>query len=366
MMGRNAAERSYEHLFGGLAEPGRLLGLNEADWDGLLPLARSTRLFPRLAALTRSRGLMDQVPPRIADHMGAALRLAAHRQQKILWELHHLNQALRHVQEPVLVLKGAGYLMADLGVARGRVFGDVDLLVPRAGLSGVEQVLKAAGWVSEALDSHDERYYREWMHEIPPLWHPDRQIEVDIHHTISPLTSRIKINADLLFEAAVPVQDYRFRIPAPVDMVLHSAVHLFYGGEFEHGLRDLSDLDSLMREFSGRDPGFWRKLVSRAERLDLRRPLFYALRYTYRLLDTPIPEEIRIRASSFGPGRATVKAMDSLLESALMPNDPAAPGGLAAWARSLLWIRSHLLKMPPGLLFYHLMHKAGKGKKHRA
>jgi hypothetical protein len=48
-----------------------------------------------------------------------------------------------------------------------------------------------------------------------------------------------------------------------------------------------------------------------------------------------------------------------------MPADPAAVGGWAARARWLLWLRSHLLKMPPGLLLYHALRKAGTGRKNR-
>jgi hypothetical protein len=366
MTERGAARAAYRHLFSALAEPARLLDLREADWDALLPLARSMRLWSRLAASARSEGLLERLSPRIARQMEAALRFAAHRQQKILWELHHLERALRDVPGPVLALKGTGYVMGGLAAGRGRIFNDVDLLVPRSGLAEVESVLKAGGWRSESLDDYDEHYYREWMHEIPPMRHPDRQIEADIHHTISPLTSRIKVDADPLFEAAIEVPGHRFKILAPADMVLHSAIHLFYGGEFEHGLRDLSDLDWLMREFAGRDPEFWTKLASRAEALDLGRPLCYALRHGQRWLNTPVPAAILGRAIRLGPAWPALKAMDVLLAAALMPDHPAAPRGFSARARGVLWMRSHWLKMPPRLLIPHLIRKAGKGKKPHA
>jgi hypothetical protein len=359
----NTAGRTYRQLFAGLAEPASLVDLGEADWDALLPLARSMRLFSRLAALAQSHELLDQFPTKITDHFTAVLRFAAHRQQKILWELHHLERVLRGTAVPVLVLKGTGYLIADLRASRGRVFGDVDLLVARPKLADVEGALKAAGWQSESLSAHDERYYREWMHEIPPMRHPERQVEVDIHHTISPLTSTIKVDATPLFASAVPVEGHCFQVPAPTDMVLHSAVHLFYGGEFEQGLRDLSDLDLLIREFSLVNPGFWEALIIRAEALNLGRPLYYALRYTHRLLGTPVPDDIRARTASYAPSRVAIGAMDVLLEPALMPVEPAAPGGRTIGARSLLWLRSHLLKMPPGLLLYHLTRKVGKNRK---
>lgn len=354
---------AYRHLFAALADPARLLDLREPDWDGLLPVARSMRLWSRLSAAARDQGVLNQLAPRIACQMEASLRFMAHRRQKILWELRHLEQALWDVSVPVLVLKGTGYVMGELEAGRGRIFNDVDLLVPRSELAQVEGVLKAAGWRSEELDDYDERYYREWMHEIPPMRHPERQIEADIHHTISPLTSQLRVDAAPLFDAALTVPGHRFKILAPADMVLHSALHLFHGGEFDHGLRDLSDMDCLMREFAGRDPAFWTALLARAELMNLGRPLFYAMRYCHRLLGTPIPAEVLADAGRLGPGWPAVTLMDGLIEAALMPNEPAEPRGLAAQARGLLWMRSHWLKMPPGLLLSHLIRKAGKGKK---
>lgn len=355
-----ATEPVYRQLLLGLSDPVSLLRLDEARWDKLLPLARSTHLFSRLAALSQDHGLLDRLPTRVVGHMEGVLRFVAHRKQSILWELRHLERVLRNTGVQTVVLKGTGYLIANLVASRGRIFGDIDLLTPRSDLAKVEGTLRAAGWTSAFLSNHDERYYREWMHEIPAMRHPERQIEVDIHHTISPLTARIKVDAGPIFDTAVSVEDYRFGVPSPADMVLHSALHLFYGGEFDHGLRDLSDLDLLLREFSESDSGFWQQLTERSERLKLQRPLFYCLRYTHRFLGTPVPEEIQIRTRCFGPKPAAVGMMDALIEPALMPADPAVPEGWAARARSMLWIRSHVMKMPPGLLVYHMTQKLRK------
>lgn len=248
--------------------------------------------------------------------------------------------------------------MAGLRAAGGRAFADIDLLVPRAKLPEVEARLRTAGWQSEVVSDYDERYYREWMHEIPPFRHPERQIEVDLHHTLAPLTGAIKVDAAPLFAAAAAVPGRAFRIPAPADLVLLSAVHLFYGGEFAHGFRDLSDIDLLMREFAATDSGFWDALLERADRLAMGRPLCYALRYNRRLLGTPIPDEVLARSASELPGRAVLAAMDAIFEPALMPGRLVRPDGRTATARGLLWLRSHGLKMPPGLLVYHAAQKA--------
>jgi hypothetical protein len=350
-------------LIAGLAAPASLEALDQPEWDALVPVARGMRLFSRLAALARNHCVLERLPSKIVPHFQAALRVIEHRQRSILWELHHLERTLGELDVPILALKGTGYLMAGLAVSQGRVFGDIDLLVPRNRLAEVEQALRAAGWKSDPLTPHDERYYREWMHEIPAMRHPQRQVEVDVHHSLSPLTSVIKVDATPLFEVAIPVAGHIFQVPAPEDMVLHSALHLFYGGEFEQGLRDLSDLDLLFREFSHMHTGFWEALLARAETLNLGRPLYYALRSTHRLLGTPVPEDILAESADHGPGRVAAGLMDRLLESALIPAEPAVPGLRSTTARRVLWLRSHWLKMPPGLLLYHLTHKLRTSRK---
>lgn len=58
--------------------------------------------------------------------------------------------------------------------------------------------------------------------------------------------------------------------------MLHSACHLFHEGEWGHGLRDLVDLDAMLRAFAA-EPGFWSTLLVRAQDLNLGRPLYLAL-----------------------------------------------------------------------------------------
>ena len=79
----------------------------------------------------------------------------------------------------------------------------------------------------------------------------------------------------------LPGED-RLRVLCPADMVLHSATHLFHNEDLSQGLRDLADLDSLLRHF-GQEPGFWEELPRRAAELDLARPLYYGLRYATRV-----------------------------------------------------------------------------------
>ena len=122
-------------------------------------------------------------------------------------------------------------------------------------------------------------------------------------------------------------------------------------------LRDLFDLDSLLRQFSA-EPGFWNSLVPRAVRLGLARPLCYALRYVTHILATPVPPEVMAASMAGAPPRLVLRLMDACYLRVLRPfHDSCRIRG--TWlARFALYARAHWIRMPMTLLVYHLAHKA--------
>jgi hypothetical protein len=184
-----------------------------------------------------------------------------------------------------------------------------------------------------------------------------RRTVLDLHHSILPATARLRTRPEPIIAAAMPLMKFpRFCVPDALDQVLHSATHLFHEGEWVHGLRDLTDLDALLR--AGADEvGYWDRLLARAEQLNLGRPLFYGLRYCRRLLATPVPDEVA--ASCPGqPSASGARLMDGLFLPAFATAHPScrlATSGAAAFA---LFVRSHWLRMPLHLLLPHLARKA--------
>lgn len=348
-------------LLDALRDPGRLEGYSDLQWDQLVRLARSADLLARLAALAQAAGLWERLPLQPRRHLESALRLAQRQQRELAFEAGHIASALEQTGVPLVLLKGAAYVLAGLQAAQGRMVSDVDILVPRAALADVEGALFQGGWVTATQSAYDERYYRTWMHELPPLTHVVRRTVLDVHHAILPITSRLHPDAALLLDGARRLRPGScLHVLAPHDMVLHSAAHLMHEGEFERGLRGLVDLDALLCEF-GAQPGFWPALVPRAVELDLTRPLFYALRYAKAFMCTPVPQAVQDaldQASGAHPGRRCLRWMDAACLRALRPVHPLAADRWTALARAFLYLRGHWLRMPPGLLLVHLTRKA--------
>ncbi len=341
-----------------LIAPESISALTLRDWDLLIRQARHANLMGRLASTISERQLLDQVPEPPRSHLAAALAVAQRQMLAVQWEVNRIQHALAELSVPLILLKGAAYVMQQLPAAHGRMFADVDILVPKERLDAVEMALKMQGWITTHHDAYDQRYYRTWMHELPPMLHLRRQTLLDVHHTILPETARLHPDPKKLFANAVTVPGLQpLYVLAPADMVLHSATHLFHEGEFKNGLRDLTDLDALLRHFSQADSTFWQTLLLRAQELDLTRPLFYALRYTALILQTAIPALTQQAANASAPGATTIKVMDALLLRALKPHHPSCHTWLTQAALWLLFVRSHWLKMPFSLLIRHLLHK---------
>jgi hypothetical protein len=328
------------------------------DLDLTIRTMRRGRLLGRLAWQLRKAGALDALPPQAIDALVGALTTTQARARLARWEMNRIAWALSDVPDiPLIAMKGCAYLLAETPNAGGRLFADVDLLVPEADLPEVESRLAQRGWRMKELTAYDDDYYRLWTHELPPMTHVEREVEIDLHHNVLMRTARLQPDAGLLIEQARTVPGTRFKVLAPIDMALHSMTHLFYSSEMDDGLREIVDIDDLLRHFAERDPGFWGRFWPRAEELDLARPAFYGLRYAHRLLDTPVPADV-LRASQAGAPPALVLAiMDRLAPRALYPQHPDFHSRRTAVARLLLYMRSHWIRMPPLMLARHLGYK---------
>ena len=351
--------RAQRLLLEALQEPEKLPGLPPADWELLLRVARRVRVLGRLESDLERAGLLEEIPERAAAHLRAARNVISHRNTLISWEVNRLLWALKGIDVPLILLKGTAYLLAELPPARGRIFADVDLLVPERRIGEIEERLVERGWFKTQIDPYDDRYYRVWMHEIPPLRHRERGTEIDIHHRLLPKTSHLKSDPESLFTAARPLADPRLHMLAPADMVLHALVHLFLEGDPDEGLRlrDLIDVHDLLCRF-GEEPGFWSDLGPRARALGFERPLFYGLHHVQRLFGTPIPPDVLRGLEDAAPVWPIRQLMNRLIPLALLPGHPDYPSRWASVARWLIYVRAHWLRMPPGLLAKHLSHKA--------
>ena len=348
-----------------LSEPERALSWSLADWERVIRMARPLRLMARLAESLDRAGHLPAVAAQPRGLLVAAQRLSADRLTALRWAVARVQPVLQPCAGARVLLKGAAYVAQGLPISHGRLPSDLDLMVPQADIAAAQQALRQAGWQEAPLDEHDRRYYHEWSHEVPPMTHPLHRLELDLHHNILPPVARTRVSAPALLAHRVNVEAdgwHGWQVLAPVDQVLHCASHLFLDSETRARVRDLVDLDGLLRHFAAH-PAFWPDLLRRADELGLDEALALAVHFCAGWLQTPVPEEALDRVSRLGPGGLKRALIRRLWRASLLPAEPDAAAPLAQdLSASLLLARYHRNRMPLRLLVPHVLHKFRKRK----
>jgi hypothetical protein len=328
-------------LVGALAQPETVSELTVPKWNALLAAARAENLLGSLAFRVGTQ----PVPAKVAHILSAARVDAGHARTQALWEAEMARRALADTGIPLILLKGTAFAAAGLHAGEGRSIGDLDILVPRARIEEAEAALLAAGWERlKQAGGYDDHYYRQWMHELPPLIHSVRDRMIDVHHTILPPTARPTPDADALIADSVVLPNGQ-RTLSPEDMVVHAAAHLFADGDLAGGLRNLWDIDRLLRQFES--PEFRVRLAERSRRHQLVDTLGLTLRLTARLYGTPVDQSLAGRS----------RLSDRLFEARLLARNGWGQG-IRPTLRFAFYVRSHLLRMPLPMLARHLWVKA--------
>jgi Uncharacterised nucleotidyltransferase len=360
-------------LVNALRDPASDEALDNDGWTALIAMARAEQLIGTLAVRLEGQSVPDAVASILTD----AKTNAEYQRRSALWEADCARRALADYPGKVVLLKGTAYVAAGLKAGEGRHIGDLDIMVAREDLPQVEALLLEKGgweWVKE--DAYDDAYYRDHMHELPPLIHKERDRMIDVHHTILPLTARPRPDAGAMLADSQQIAAKNTVSPEPVearlgqerrpstssgltdglsvlsrtDMVIHCATHLIADGDLAGGLRNLWDMHSLLTAFSDGDENFWARLQARAEHHQLWPAVHRGARLARELYGTAIPKEwlswhrhdkwyIDRLTARDGWGRPTRKI-----------------------TRLIFYIRSHWLRMPPLMLARHLFTKWRKAK----
>lgn len=326
-----------------------------AQWQDAIRQARRLRLLARLGESIENAGLLGTVPEPAARLVRAEQFTSRYRQRVVHWAATCIARTLKDLDAPLVLLKGSAYQAQRLPISAGRLPSDLDILVPQQALVRALQALAAQGWQEPELDEHDRRYYHEWSHEVPPMRHPSHPIELDLHHNILPPMGPVAIDMQTLLAGCRPSDWPGWSVLSPCDQVLHSAAHLFFDSEPLERVRDLVDLDGLLRHHAQADARFWPNLLQRAEQLALIEPLLLASHFCHHWLDTPVSDSVLARLRSAGQGHRLLRALfGAVLSPAALDQPRPIVQRLAATL--ILW-RYHLRRMPLRLLIPHLWHK---------
>lgn len=328
------------------------------DWQEVLHDARHSSMVGKLYSVVWATGAFNSlIPDHVSRHLRSEYIYYLRQKQQVQWEIRQLKKVAIDTNTNLVLLKGAAYFYIESRAGNGRTISDIDIIVRKDEIKYLEKALFVDGWMTEKIDDYDKQYYREWAHEIAPLRHYQRGTVLDLHHNIFPPLRKLVLNSESLLENAVFHED-RIGVLQLEDLILHSATHLFWEGEFDKGYRDLFDLYQLFNELEEKGMISFPSLVKRAEHLGLVGPLFLAQRYCQKVFDLPSFFSPTINNHPKAPKGLKLLILDLLFLNALQPHTPAnLRSTRMRFSLTLLYLRGHYIKMPLNILIPHLIKK---------
>mgnify|MGYP001556273564 FL=1 len=148
----NSTQPPGQEIIHYLRNPEQLLDASPETQDLMVRIARGQGLLARLGDELRQRKLLDTCPPRLARQFEGAFAIAQVHARMLRWEVNRIQRATRGCPGPMVLLKGAAYLLGDYSWARERLVSDVDILVDKGNLPCIEEGLKDHGWEAVKLE----------------------------------------------------------------------------------------------------------------------------------------------------------------------------------------------------------------------
>ncbi|MBC3765795.1 nucleotidyltransferase domain-containing protein [Neptunicella marina] len=325
------------------------------DWEALILTGRQNGFLARLYYQLERHQRLEDLPQYAFKHLHSAKVFADAQRQQAIFEANEINNSLSAIEISPVFLKGTAYTLLDHPVAYGRIFNDIDVLVPKPLIEKTEKQMLLYTWFPEPIDEYDQHYYRQWVHEIPPLKHASRRTIADVHHNILPPISGRAPNIDLFTQYKIKTE-YQCYVLSPAALTLHSLVHLFFEEDFSKGFRDLSDLHILFSTHY-QDEKYWQQLRFLAYETGFTLELFLACHYCEAILQTAIPFTFKHELVAFSPSPMQLKCLNWIFLRVLQPSHPNYESTSYRLARLLAMLRGHIKKMPIRILLYHTGHK---------
>ncbi len=269
-----------------------LAALSTADWHRIQAMARRQRITAFLYFRLRQSPQMAAVPAEVLEALAAAYQERTMRNLFLFSELRELAQALHDVGIPLLVLKGmhlATTVYEEVGL---REMDDIDVLVPRAHLQQVANVMQDLGYVSK--EPIDVPRWSANEHHLPRMFSPHNTV-VEVHWNITwPRDQYSLSDLDGLWDRACPLTIAQVEVSclSSEDLLLHLCVHAAYQHMFYTGLRPICDITAMVQAHQNELD--WSRVITQARQWQWAPGVHLMLRLARECLGADITDEVLI------------------------------------------------------------------------
>ena len=263
------------------------------DWDVVMQLALRHKLVPLLYHSLAP--VADRVPPDFLEALAEQARAILQRNLLLTRELLRLLALLEEHAVPAAPFKGPMLASCVYGNLALRTFNDLDIIIHRSDVWRARDVLIANGYKLATDDAPAATAAYISSHNDLPFLHCEGHAAVEVQWAVMQEPFRFPANMDrwwTRFEI-VPLAGRKVQQMAPEDLLLilsvHGCKHLW------ERLSWVCDIAELICTHPQLD---WQQTVDRARAQGAQRMLRIAMLLAHRLLNAPLPEEMRCWAAA--------------------------------------------------------------------
>ncbi|MCM2681464.1 nucleotidyltransferase family protein [Echinimonas agarilytica] len=340
-----------------LRDPHQSQGLSLNQWSELVSEARFFSMLSQLRSVFTGAGIWDEIPNAAKTAIQSDIYTSKNQRRLLEIEARELSTIFTQANITFTYLKGAAYQLMHLKPFTGRLMADIDVLVAKQDLAKAEQILLSNMWMSSSVTDYDDKFYREWSQEIPPMRHFERGTELDVHFNILPTILKNAPDASYLLSQTQVLPDYpNASHLKPSALTFHSMVHLFFESEYHKGIRDLYDLKLLIEHFES--DSFWQDLMALDQQARNGDCVYLALRYCHRVFGVQVPAEVSAHYEQYKYNEPVQSLIDWSFIRVFCRYYPKHQLPLHSVAEAVLYWRGHLKRMPWYRLIPHLLKKS--------
>ncbi len=278
----------------------KIIELAEFDWSEILDSAFKNSILPFIYFHLKGSGLFPKIPSDIRDKLEKFHHFNTARNAWILLSLEKLSEIFNRNKIPFLLIQGSCLLADVYSNPSLRYLSDIDILIKKDKLSGIENILAPLGWV---MSNHpgDRDWCLKNLNHLPLFYREKEPVALEIHFKLPYPEGKEELDCSWIWEKTCKreIRSSVVYIPSPESMILQISMHISkksHINDLSMLLRHCCDISAILERYGeeGIDIG---ALVDTASSAGLSDALYHSIKVSNSIIRADFLDRIIRRIS---------------------------------------------------------------------
>src|SRR3989338_5480565 len=259
----------------------KIIGDRVVDWDQIINNAFRNSILPFIYFHLRAFSLLSKIPQDARDKMEKFYHFNTARNTWILLSLEKIAEVLNKKNIPFILIQGSSLLADVYPDPSLRYLSDIDILIKKDDISGIEDVIAPLGW---KMSDHpgDKDWCIKNLNHLPVFFRNGEPVALEVHFKLPFPEGKKETEGKWIWEnvSHSKIRSSEASIPSPENMILHLSMHISkksHINDLTIILRHCCDISAILERYgeSGINVDY---LIHTAKRAELSEALYHSLK----------------------------------------------------------------------------------------